>query len=144
MRGLTWFLCFPALYGEDVKLSIASTSLTTKLIVDGKDTGCTSTTTGQDLTCKFQDSDPSVSQVPATYFSAEINCKNMDSSIYDSLTVKPLSQCAKMTFTQHMEKGGHMNLETLEVVPNSVANFTCVVFPLKESTTKVGVICLWM
>eukprot|EP00438_Fugacium_kawagutii_P007658 Skav232206 [mRNA] locus=scaffold2626:139467:140769:+ [translate_table: standard] len=139
MRGLTWILRFSALYAADVKLSIGTTSTDTKLMVDGKDTGCTAKTTSQDLTCKSQDADPSVGKsVPARYFSAEINCKNMDTAVYDSLMVKPLSQCAKMTFTQHMEKGGHVNLETLEMVPNSVANFTCVVFPLDSFGTRIN------
>eukprot|EP00438_Fugacium_kawagutii_P008575 Skav214140 [mRNA] locus=scaffold1645:117355:118500:- [translate_table: standard] len=138
MRRLTWILCFPALEAADVKLSISTTSLATKLMVDGKDTGCTSKTTSQDLTCKFPDSDSSVGQVPATYFSAVIDCTNMDASAFDSLTIQPLSQCAKMTFTQHMKKGGHVNLEALQMVPNSVANFTCVAFPFKAFGTRIN------
>eukprot|EP00438_Fugacium_kawagutii_P021087 Skav205910 [mRNA] locus=scaffold123:456554:470116:+ [translate_table: standard] len=137
MRGLAWILCFPALYVADVKLSIATTSTDSKVMVDGKDTGCTSKTTSQDLTCKFQDLDSFAGQVPATFFSAVINCNSMDTSAFDSLTVKPLSECAKMTFTQHMEKGGHVNREILEMIPNSIANFTCVAFPFSSFDARI-------
>eukprot|EP00438_Fugacium_kawagutii_P005060 Skav221748 [mRNA] locus=scaffold3834:17338:18492:- [translate_table: standard] len=133
---LTWTLCFLALNADaiDVKLGAASTAVRTKLVVGGKDTGCTSQTWSREWTCKTQDSDIYGGAVPATYFVAIISCTNMDTSAYDSLTVRPGTLCAKMTFTQHMEAGGNVNLNTLQMLPNSIANLTCVVFPLPMST----------
>eukprot|EP00438_Fugacium_kawagutii_P031646 Skav214560 [mRNA] locus=scaffold285:175967:177181:- [translate_table: standard] len=124
-------LCAVYAGAADPKVSITTTSTATKLEVDGKDTGCTTQTFSQDLTCT--EDAASSDHVPAKYFTAFINCKNMGTSPYHSFTVEPSSQCAQMVFKQHKELGQEMNLNTLEMEPNSVANFTCVVFPFKTS-----------
>eukprot|EP00438_Fugacium_kawagutii_P022711 Skav203980 [mRNA] locus=scaffold94:839062:840225:- [translate_table: standard] len=130
---LTWILCYiVALCASDVDviLRIDTTSASSKLVVSQKDTGCTVQTERQDVTCTPKDDGSDLGQVPATYASAVINCKNMNTSAYDSLTFEIPLYCAKFTFTQHMQKGSDKVrfVDKMEILPGSIANITCVFF----------------
>eukprot|EP00438_Fugacium_kawagutii_P012605 Skav205502 [mRNA] locus=scaffold231:106073:107284:+ [translate_table: standard] len=131
---LAWILCYVVALcanAVDVTLRIATTSASSKLEVYSKDTGCTLQTERQDVTCTPKDDGSDLGQVPATFASAVINCKNMNTSVYDSLLFRATEWCAKFTYTQHMENGGdkvRWKLNELEIFPGSIVNITCVMF----------------
>eukprot|EP00438_Fugacium_kawagutii_P036594 Skav223946 [mRNA] locus=scaffold1465:493393:494450:+ [translate_table: standard] len=131
---LAWILCYAVALcanAVDVTLRIATTSASSKLEVYSKDTGCTLQTERQDVTCTPKDDGSDLGQVPATFASAVINCKNMNTSAYDSLSFWATEWCAKFTYTQHMENGGdkvRWKLNELEIFPGSIVNITCVMF----------------
>eukprot|EP00438_Fugacium_kawagutii_P020908 Skav211799 [mRNA] locus=scaffold305:348845:350849:+ [translate_table: standard] len=132
---LTWILCFVVALcanAVDVTLRIATTSASSKLEVYWKDTGCTLQTERQDVTCTPKDDGSDLGQVPATFASAVINCKNMNTSAYDSLQFRFTEWCAKFTYTQHMENGGDkvrvVHFNHLQIFPGSIVNITCVMF----------------
>eukprot|EP00438_Fugacium_kawagutii_P030241 Skav219534 [mRNA] locus=scaffold30:789954:791123:- [translate_table: standard] len=140
---LAWILCYiVALCANDVDvtLRIATTSASSKLEANWKDTGCTVQTERQDVTCTPKDDGSDLGQVPATYASAVVNCKNMDTSAYDSLLFEPSPFCAMFSFTQHMEKGDKVRflVNRMEIFPGSIANITCVLYTQTISKAKLA------
>lgn len=90
------------------------------------DTGCRFGSQGLFLECQDTGSVP----VPPNAFHAYFDCSELDTAIFDRLTIEPGQYCAKLTYTQYLEDSGSSSPAKMVMARNTIANISCLMPPL--------------
>lgn len=140
-------LCLAAagLEMDDVGFRLVQTGSSSKLMVNGQETGCTISTQGVEMTCEDIKNFGGSLNLPANAFRPVIDCQQMDATQFDAVSIRSSPMCSKLTYTKHFKAGAVSNTsetsEALDLKPGEVANFTCLLFPLPN--TEKG-LARWM